>query len=111
MVNWFEQACVKPTRVHYCNSSSVGASLVRRSVGISLFASELFQEDVLCGGMSVILVRPAMRRINYFAAYIPPPIFQLQPNFPYPQIPEFAREERRFLRKSKLFNPGNWSNI
>lgn len=112
MVKWFEQAGVKPTRVHYCNSSSVVASLVRKGVGISLFASELFQDDVLSGAMSVIPVTPAMPRISYSAAYIPATDLSLAAELSIlPQIAEFAREESWFLRKSKLSNAGNWSNV
>jgi DNA-binding transcriptional LysR family regulator len=112
MVNWFEKAGVKPTRVHYCNSSSVVASLVRKGVGISLFASELFQDDVLSGAMSVIPVTPAMPRINYSAAYIPATDLSLAAELSIlPQIAEFAREESWFLHKSKLSNAGNWTNV
>ena len=36
MENWFQSANVKPKRIHYCNSLSVIASLVKGGFGISL---------------------------------------------------------------------------
>jgi DNA-binding transcriptional LysR family regulator len=109
MANWFAQAGVKPARVHYCNSMSVVASLVRKGVGISLLPSDLFKDEVRSGALVILPVTPGMPKVGYAAAYLPSEDLSSTAELAIlPEIAEFAREESWFLRKSMPGDAGSW---
>jgi DNA-binding transcriptional LysR family regulator len=109
MINWFEQAGVKPPRVHYCNSISVVASLVRKGVGISLLPSDLLKDDVQSGALVILPVTPGMPKVGYAAAYFPNEDLSSAAELSIlPEIAEFAREESWFLRKSMPGDANAW---
>jgi DNA-binding transcriptional LysR family regulator len=109
MINWFEQAGVKPPRFHGCNSVSVVASLVRRGMGISLLPSDLFTDDLDSGSLVVHPVTPAIPKVSYVVAY--PPNIGLSAAAELsilPEIAEFAREESWFLRRPVPGSASAW---
>jgi DNA-binding transcriptional LysR family regulator len=112
MIKWFEQAGVKPPRVHCCNSISVVASLVRKGVGVSLLPSDLFQDDLLSGALVVLPATPSIPKVGYAAVYLPN--MDLSPAAELsilPEIAEFAREESWFLRKLLPGGTSSWPEV
>jgi len=69
--NWFEDAGVTPSLVHRCNSSSVVAALVRRGVGVSLLAPDLFADDLDSGRLKILIEETKVFKVEYTAAYLP----------------------------------------
>jgi DNA-binding transcriptional LysR family regulator len=101
-MDWFAAAGVKPQRIHYCNSFSLLASLVRKGVGIGLLQSDAFSDDLEAGAMVILGAKSSLPKISYTAAYLPGDSLSI-----LPEIAAFAREESWFLRPVKA----RWSGL
>jgi len=95
-VTWFAAAGVKPERVHYCNSFSLIASLVRKGVGIGLLQADAFAEELETGAMVTFGEKLLIPKIDYTAAYMPGASVPI-----LPELAAFAREESWFLRRDR----------
>jgi DNA-binding transcriptional LysR family regulator len=92
IVNWFEEAGVTPSLVHRCNSSSVVAALVRRGVGVSLLAPDLFADDLHSGRLKILIEETKVFKVEYTAAYLPGVDVSI-----LPEVAALAKEESWFL--------------
>jgi DNA-binding transcriptional LysR family regulator len=98
MLEWFEEAAVKPSRIHSCNSVSAVASLVRSGMGVSLLPVDLFKGDLQSGSLVVLPVTPAISKVNYVAVYQGKTGHAKASELVIlPEIAQYAREESWFL--------------
>jgi DNA-binding transcriptional LysR family regulator len=102
MESWFQQVNIKPSRVNYCNSLSVIASLVRDGFGISLLPRELFSGCIGRGELAVLDGHPPVPEMEYWATYMP--IVELPA---LALIAALAREESWFLQSANE----RWSQL
>jgi DNA-binding transcriptional LysR family regulator len=101
MVDWFEDAGVKPSRVHSCNSVSAVAPLVRKGMGVSLLPCDLFKDELQSGTIVILPVMPPIPKVNYVAVYSGNVVRSRATELAIlPEIAQFAREESWFLRNS-----------
>jgi DNA-binding transcriptional LysR family regulator len=92
MIRWFEAAGLTPSRLSFCNSFSVVASLVRKGLGVSLLPSNFFADDLSRGTLVALSTGPVVPTSRYSAAYLPVANLAV-----LPQIASLAREESWFL--------------
>jgi DNA-binding transcriptional LysR family regulator len=73
MDSWFQLANLKPRRVHYCNSLSVIASLVRDGFGISLLPLVIFRDWLTSEAVVALEIEPPVTTVDYWVAYLQGP--------------------------------------
>jgi DNA-binding transcriptional LysR family regulator len=101
MVDWFEKAGVKPSRIHCCNSVSAVAPLVRKGMGVSLLPYDLFKDDLQAGTMVILPVTPPIPKVSYVAVYSSNAVRSKTTELVIlAEIAQLAREESWFLHNS-----------
>lgn len=66
---WFKNQCLKPKKVHGCNSITTIIALVKNGLGSALLPLDLIRDEIRAGSLRILSISPAVPHYDFYMNY------------------------------------------